>query len=415
MTQAELQAPSSQPRNSPAPRHYKWVVLAAGVFAQASAAMVLQGLPSLAPAFRSQYSLSLTMLGLVLAASTAGLLIALVPWGVLADRIGERWVMTIGLTSAATALVTAGTTDRVGPLIAALVAAGTACASVNAASGRAVLIWFPRAQRGFAMGARQTAIPLGAAIAALTLPAVESRWGLTGAFTTIAVTCTVAAVVVAALVRERPAEDPDGPDPATAPGESAADDRRTARWLCTVSALLVVPQIAIVSFMVVYLVDHLDVSLGVAAALLALVQFGGGMMRLILGFWSDRSGRRVHPLFVIASITALLFVVLVPATIVGGPVALVVLVCTGFSAVSWNGLAFTAVGELADRRRIGLMLGIQNTAVAAGMMLTPPALGALLDRTTWPAAFGAVAAIATIAVLVLSRLARTERERTLRP
>src|SRR4029453_15918332 len=56
-------------------------------------------------------------------------------------------------------------------------------ASVNAASGRAVMQWFSVEERGLALGIRQTAIPLGAAVGALTLPLVEHAGGLKAAFT----------------------------------------------------------------------------------------------------------------------------------------------------------------------------------------------------------------------------------------
>src|SRR5690606_5338303 len=148
MVQVDLQSSSSSDPELP---RYRWVVLATGVFAQASAATVLQGMPSLAPALRARFGLSLAQLGMVLAASTVGLLIALVPWGALADRIGERLVMTLGLVATGGALVAAAAAPSVVGLCVALVAAGAACASVNAASGRAVLMWFSQGERGLAM------------------------------------------------------------------------------------------------------------------------------------------------------------------------------------------------------------------------------------------------------------------------
>ena len=48
--------------------------------------------------------------------------------------------------------------------------AGAAGASVYAASGRLILGWFAASQRGLAMGIRQSAQPLGVAVAAVTLP-----------------------------------------------------------------------------------------------------------------------------------------------------------------------------------------------------------------------------------------------------
>ena len=56
-------------------------------------------------------------------------------------------------------------------LFALLVLAGAVGASVNSASGRAVMHWFAPSERGLALGIRQTAIPLGGLIVALVLPA----------------------------------------------------------------------------------------------------------------------------------------------------------------------------------------------------------------------------------------------------
>ena len=58
---------------------------------------------------------------------------------------------------------------------ACLVAAGAAGASVYAASGRLILGWFPARQRGLAMGIRQSAQPLGVAVAALALPSIGAH------------------------------------------------------------------------------------------------------------------------------------------------------------------------------------------------------------------------------------------------
>ena len=55
-----------------------------------------------------------------------------------------------------------------------LVLAGALGASVNAASGRAVMGWFHARERGLALGIRQTAIPIGGAAAAAGLPWLAS-------------------------------------------------------------------------------------------------------------------------------------------------------------------------------------------------------------------------------------------------
>ncbi|MFD6882085.1 MFS transporter [Rhodococcus sp. NPDC060084] len=404
-----VQTPLPVSRPAQDPPRYRWVVLGAGVFAQASAATVLQGMPSVAPALRERFSLSLPQLGLVLAAGTIGLLLTLVPWGALADRIGERLVMSIGLIGCTGALVCAGLATTATALVLALVAAGAACASVNAASGRAVLLWFPANERGFAMGARQTAIPAGAALAALGLPAAEQTWGLAGAFYGAAVATAAGAVVVAVFVREH---TPLTPSASTTLASTRSP--RVVRRLCAVSILLVIPQLAVVGFMVVYLVDEHDMNPATAAALLAVVQLGGGLLRIAFGIRSDRIGKRIRPLLQVAVVISLLFLALAASTTLGGTLAVVMLIAAGFVAVSWNGLAFTAVGEAAEPSRLGLVLGIQNTAVAAGMVLTPPILGAVVDRTAWGVSFALAAGGAALAAALIVNIARLESARTLR-
>jgi len=311
--------------------------------------------------------------------------------------------MAAGLVLAVLALLGTTRTTTVGALVAFLVLAGAAGGAVNAASGRAVIGWFPPEGRGFAMGVRQTALPVGAALAAAGLPPIASAYGLDVAFLVLAGGCGLAAVVVAVLVREAPVQPQR-----IAGGLSPGRDPRIRR-LGLVSLLLVVPQFAVVAFLAVYLVDEHGVAVGSAALLLAAVQLGGGAGRLLAGRWSDRVGLRVLPLRRLAMLTTVLFALVVVLQATGTSAVVPVLLVTGVAAISWNGLAFTAVGELAGPGRAGAALGLQNTAVALGAALTSPLLGALVDRTSWTAGF-AVAGLAGLgAVLLLRGLVRGER------
>ena len=119
---------------------------------------------------RSHYHLSLGQTGIVLGAVSLGMLPTLLPWGLLADRIGERAVIAVGLGGAGVAIAAVPLTKSFGALVGLLVLTGALGASINAASGRAVMGWFGADQRGLALGIRQTAVPIGGALAAATLP-----------------------------------------------------------------------------------------------------------------------------------------------------------------------------------------------------------------------------------------------------
>ncbi len=338
------------------------------------------GLPVLAPVLRDAYGLSLVDVGVVLDSVWVGTMLTLLPWGLLADRIGERLVLAGGLAACGGALVAAGFAGSFWVLFVLLALAGAAGASVNSASGRAVMYWFPAEERGFALGVRQTAIPLGGLVAAIALP-------------------PLAVGVSLRVLRERDGE----------PGEEARGLGPTLRdgrlWiLCAGSTLYLVAQIAITSFVVLFLHDERGFSPGEAAAVLAGVQVLAAALRIAAGRWSDVVGSRLIPLrlvglasfLTLAATAALLgasLTVLVPAFVLAG----------GF-AMAWNGLSFTAAAELAGQQRSGAAIGMQQTSLAAAGAVVPPVFAALVVATSWRAGFALAALFPLLGAQLLRQL-----------
>ncbi|GAA0227260.1 MFS transporter [Saccharothrix mutabilis subsp. mutabilis] len=375
---------------------YRWVVLAVGALAQGTNAAVFLGLPSISPALRAHFGLTLPEVGLLLGAVNLGTMLTLVAWGAAADRRGERVVMTIGGVGAAGCL---GLAALGGPVVAglALVGVGLFGASVNAASGRAVMTWFPAGSRGLAMGIRQTATPLGAALTAAVLPVVAGRAGVPAAFLALAGFTGFVAVLVAVLVRE-----PPGAVRASAGHGVVLADRALLR-LSAASGLLVVPQFTAAALMVELLHDHRGLAVGLAAGLFAAAQVAGGFGRLAVGVWSDRVRSRVGPLKVVSVLVAVGFALC--AALDRAPVAVlvVVLVPTAALALCWNGLAVTAAAEMAPEGSSGTALGMQNTANYLSATLTPPVAGWVAATLGWPVALLVAATAAGAARFLLTR------------
>ena len=99
---------------------YRWAVLAAGTTAAASSAVFGIGLPFILPQLREELDLSLSEIGVVLAASWVGTTLTLFPWGLAADRYGERLVLTAGLLGSALFLVGASFASSYGEIVVAL-------------------------------------------------------------------------------------------------------------------------------------------------------------------------------------------------------------------------------------------------------------------------------------------------------
>ena len=356
---------------------YRWAVLAAGTAAQASFSAISFGVAVLAPALRDRYDLTLTGVGVVLAAEWIGLTFALLPWGFAVDRWGERWTLAGGLTVCAGFLAGAAFAPSFGSLVLLLGLAGVAGGSVQSGSGRAVMRWFAADERGFALGVRQTAVPVGGAVAALALPLLG---GTKAGFLFLAGFVLVGAIVGAIVLRSSSPEHLE-----IEHVDSVLRNRRL--WLlCGASGLYLVAQIATMSFLVLFLVDTRGWSTGSAAGVLAAGQVLAAALRIGVGRWSDLLGSRVRPLRLVgAAVTASLALVAAAAGAAGWLLVPILVVTTGLS-MAWNGLSFTIAAELGGRRS-GAAIGFQQTVLSAVGVVAPIAFAATVSWSSWRTAF----------------------------
>jgi MFS family permease len=354
--------------------------------AQASSCVFLYGLPYLLPRIRTELHLSLSQASTLVAFPTIGMLLALVAWGAAADHYGERVVMSSGLLLAAGFLLGAAQLAHASasrPALAALLLlAGVGGASINAASGRLVLGWFGPRDRGLAMGARQTAQPLGTALAAAALPALGDACGFRGALLACAALCAVSGVAVGVFTA-------DPPRSAKADNEEASSPYRSSfLWrVHLASACMVVPQFAVTAFAFEYLTSERHWSSGHAGAVLAVGNLAGAVVRLAAGAWSDRVGSRLRPMRSLALVTAVVVGLVAVGAATGSALGAVALVIGAAVTVATNGLAFTAVAERAGPRWAGRALGIQNTGQNLVAAATTPGLGTLIEHSGYALAF----------------------------
>jgi sugar phosphate permease len=380
-------------------RRYRWTILALGATAQGSYAAIFLCLPVLAPALRAEYGLSLTQIGVALAAPNLGSVATLLAWGLTADRIGERVVLAAGLLVASAALVAAAFTESFGLLVGILAVAGAAGASVNAASGRAVMGWFAPGERGFALALRQTSNPLGGLLAAVLLPPIAAAGGVRAGLLALAGFCAAAALAGVLGLRDAPA----GPDVAPHVGHPLRDERI---WRVSAgSGLLVVAQMSVLSFTVLFLHGERGLSIAAAGGVLAGIQAAGALLRIAAGRWSDRVGARIAPLLRLCFAFAVALAL--TAALTSAPLALLVptLLVAGALSQSWNGLSFTATAELAGRARSGAALGFQQTSLAVAAAAATPLFAATVEASSWGIAFGLAALLPLAGAGLVRRIA----------
>ncbi|AWZ25743.1 MFS transporter [Rhodococcus pyridinivorans] len=383
----------------------RWLILALGVLAQASQATVINGVAFLIPILNQEGGFTLAQAGTLAGAPILGGVFTLVVWGAIADRFGERLALaaglgiaavSMGLASATTSLDLSRTTSAalLGLL---LMCAGAGAVSANSASGRVVVGWFPPHQRGLAMGIRQMSVPLGVAAGALVIPTLAGDHGIAWALSFPMLACGLAAVVCAVGVV-------DPPRPGRVEAERAGvlgNPYRSSMSLTRIhlaSILLVVPQYVVWTYALVWLIadrgwDEVGAGLVITAA-----QILGALGRVGTGAWSDRVGSRLGPMRLVAASVVVSMVALSVTAWTDSAIAVGVLLVASILTSAPNGLAFTAVAEIAGPFWGGRALGIQNTGQFVFAAAVGPVFGGLIAAVGFPAAF-ALSAIAPAAAV----------------
>jgi sugar phosphate permease len=372
----------------------RWAILAVGTSAQAATCSFLYGVPMLVPVLRRD-GYSLVQASLLVSAPIVGLLLTLIAWGALADRFGERIVIVSGVGAAAVLLALVPLVGGIGAVAVLLASAGAAGASGNAASGRVVMGWFPVQERGLAMGTRQTAQPLGVAVAALVLPPLADAVGARDALLFPAALCALAAVAVFVVVADppRPARSPGAPAPASPYRGSA-----TLARIHLSSALLVVPQFAVATFTLAYLVTQRHWDGAVAGRWIFGFQAAGALGRIASGVWSDRVRSRLGPMRQLAVASASLMLLIALGAFAHSGWIVVGFALGAVVTVADNGLAYTAVAEFAGPSWAGRALGVQNTVQNVAAVVTAPMLAAVIGDSRYALAFLLTAVFPVLAV-----------------
>ncbi|CAA0131535.1 putative MFS-type transporter [Mycolicibacterium vanbaalenii] len=378
---------------SPISTAKRWSMLVIALSATLCANVFINGVAFLIPTLHTERGLGLAQAGLVSAMPSLGMVVTLIAWGYVVDRVGERLVLMLGSALTAAAAFAAASVQSLVAVSMFLFLGGMAAASSNTASGRLVVGWFAAEQRGLVMGIRQTAQPLGVGLGALVIPRVAEHHGVSAALLFPAIVCTASALICAVAVI-----DPPRPPRSQAPEADLANPYRDSRLLLRIhltSVLLVVPQILVWTFTLVWLISERGWSPGSAGLLVTLAQLLGASGRIGAGRWSDRVlrrsgdalGARMRPIRIIAAAAAVSMAALALTDWLDSPASIALMMVASVVTVSDNGLAFTAIAEIAGPFWSGRALGAQNTSQLFTAGIVPPLFGALIGVAGFPITF----------------------------
>lgn len=395
----------------PKRNRFRWTILALIGVSHIVGAAAQYGINTLAPFYQHDLNLSRAQIGLFFSAFYSGMAGLSFAAGWLADRLGVRATILNGHLFLGVCTIAASLAPSFGWAFGSFFLAGLGYSFLNPASTKGVMSWFYRDERATAMGIKQTGVPAGGVVAALLAPPLVLFVGWRGALAGLGVINFFFGFIFWAFWSEPQAEaaDLDSPYPSseTSPGSLGV---RSLLSMSLGTALLLVAQMSLVTYVPLYLNEAMGLSAYWASQALALTQAGAMMGRVGWGVVSDRlfRGRRKGVLLLVGafSVALTLLLSIMPRGTTFIALAPVIFLA-GLCMVGYQGVSYALVGELAGKGRTGAAMGLVITINSIGAIFGTPLFGYIVDATgSYSRAWQALAGTILLGILALGLLVK---------
>ncbi|EMA46979.1 MFS transporter [Halococcus saccharolyticus] len=383
-------------------------------------------LPPILPLLVNDFAITYGEAGALLTVFFATYSIFQLPAGMLADRIGQRWLLAGGMVVLAAGILVAAGAQGYWTLVAAEVIAGIGGSTYHPSGMSIISDLETGATEGKAMGIHGLGGVVGTALAPALVGGLAAVFDWRFALTVSAAVGVVYAVVFLAVFRPRHRSDDAPPVEADGGTDGGASSRTTentgGRWsglsgLVSVPlepwvAVLFLANLAIATelgavrtFVTSFLVEHAGTTAGVANGIFFVMLVGAGISSLAAGSLADSMDRRTLGFGALATSTVVL-----GATAVVPLVPVVLFVWFFLLGVAmWAALpAMNAItSQYSERGFSGSLFGVMLTAGSLGGAIGPLLFGVAAERFGLGAAFPLVAVVSAagaVAFLGMYRL-----------
>jgi len=345
----------------------------------------------LLPFIRDDFVLDYTQAGWLVSAFTLSYGISQLPAGWLADRIGSRIVLTIGISGVALSGLLVGLSPTYVMMILFLVLLGATGGGYHPSAAPLVTASVEPKNRGSALGLHQIGGSASFFLAPLIAVAIAAALGWRGSFITLAIPTIVFGIVFYVMLGRRGYSKKFKHPTSQSHTETPPIPGRL-RHLVTLIILGIAIQsfiLSIASFIPLFIVDHFGVSEEAAAALLALFYATGLLSGPLGGYLSDHLGK--VPVILVSSLAAGPIIYLLNLTPYGWGISAVLIILGMAMHMSMPVVEAYIVSQTSERNR-STMLGIYYTGSRGGSGALAPLLGYLIDRFGFYTSFTAVGA-----------------------
>jgi predicted MFS family arabinose efflux permease len=282
---------------------------------------------------------------------------------------------------------------------------GGAYGLINPAASELLNRYSPPERRNLIFSIKQTGVPAGGMAAGLIGPTLALAAGWHAVLWAVAAACVIVAV---AAQPGRARLDAHRSGRARVGGFSLDALRRVfasaqLRWLVLASFCFSAVQLCVVAFLVALLVEDLGFDLVLAGAVLAAVQVGGAVGRVLWGLAADllRDGLAVLLGLAVIMLVAAAVVAAAPALPLG--VTLAAFVVLGLTAVGWNGVYLSEVARLSPEQGVSATTGAAMFVTFTGVVVGPALFSALhRPMHSYTAAYALLVAISLAAAVMIA-------------
>lgn len=376
---------------SPQPQQrHPFIALIGTLLVQTFASWVLTSPSVLAPAVAPLLGIGPESVGLFvgaayLAAMIAGLYSGRIVAAFGAVRVSQMAMICCGIGALA------GAAGLPAAFVIAALFVGIGYGVINPAASTLLARHSPPANQGLFFSMKQTGVPLGVALAGLSMPLGLALFGWKPSVVLMAATCLLLGVALLPLA------DRLEPDRHALRAASAESPARRSFWpqanlgqvwrdphlrrLSLTSFTFAFTQLCFITFLVSYLKLELGYPLAVAAGVLAAVQVVSTLARIGWGHVADQwiAPARLLGLLGLAMALSCIAMGLLSRDSGAGWVWAATILCAA-TAVGWNGVFFAELARQAGPRELARLAGATQFLTFAGSMTGPVVFGELVRQ-----------------------------------
>jgi len=358
-------------------------------------------LTPLLPYIRDEFTLTYTQTGWLVMAYNLSYGLSQLPAGWLADRIGARIMLTIGVGGVAVAGLLIGLSPTYVVLALCLVLLGMVGGGYHPAAAPLVSASVKPENRGRVLGIHQIGGTGSFFLAPLIAAGIAGALGWRGAFLTISIPAIAFGIAFYVLLGRLDYARKAKPTTSS----SSAGIPPTPRQLRRLAAFITlgIASMALIystiSFVPLFIVDHFSASQESAAAMLSLAYFGGLWAGPLGGYLSDRIGR--VPVILAVGFIAAPAIYLLNLASLGLTISIILIIIGMAMHLGMPVVEAYIISHTPERKR-STVLGLYYLGSRGGPAIAP-AIGYLIDNYGFYTSFSVVSA-AMLAVTVVCAL-----------